>query len=78
LSSFDKGAVHIFTFCGERFAVDINTGSFLCVDEPSYKFIELLLNGDSPEIAEERIKEIYGDESSGVAREDRVPYREWG
>lgn len=69
MSSFDKGAVHIFTFCGERFAVDINTGSFLCVDEPSYKFIELLLNGNSPEIAEERIKEIYGDESSGVARE---------
>jgi len=53
---FDNTLVHLFPFNGEFFAVDVNSGSLLSIDEPTYFYLEKLIETNSQEKAFDELK----------------------
>lgn len=66
---FDESLVHLFSFNGEFFVLDVNTGTLLNLDESAYFFLQELLANQSFEKAEISTKIKFGDEASEVSKE---------
>jgi uncharacterized protein len=66
---FDKSLVHLFPFNGEFFALDVNSGSLLNLDEATYFYLTKLEETDSKETALKLTQEKYGDEALGIQEE---------
>jgi len=58
---FDNTLVHLFPFNGEFFAVDVNSGSLLSIDEPTYFYLEKLIETNSQEKAFDELKAKFVD-----------------
>ncbi len=62
MSELNSRLVHIFSFNGEYFAVDVNSGSLMKIDEPSFIFLGEVLRTSSLEEAQvlsrERIPQV--------------------
>ncbi|MGC8575658.1 MAG: thioether cross-link-forming SCIFF peptide maturase [Caldisericum sp.] len=67
---FDKSLVHLFPFNGEFFAVDVNSGSLLNLDDATYFYLEKLEETDSKEEAFNLTKEKYGKEIAQEIQEE--------
>ncbi len=76
MERFDKSSVHLFSFNGEFFALDENTGSLLNLDEPSYYFLQKLIETQSFEKATLPTKEKFGDVASEVFDEIQLLIKE--
>lgn len=53
--------IHLFTFGKENFVLDVNSGSLLAIDEPTFLYLNELSNGSSLEEAEKSLKNIFPD-----------------
>jgi len=67
--AFCKENVHTFIFNEEHFAIDVNTGSLVALDEISYKFINTLFKKQSFDSAEKILFREYGKEASSTRKE---------
>lgn len=66
---FEKSLVHLFPFNGEFFAVDVNSGSLLNLDEATYFYLEKLQETESKELAFNLTKEKFGDVAEEIQEE---------
>ncbi|RLD18877.1 MAG: hypothetical protein DRI33_03810, partial [Caldiserica bacterium] len=66
--AFCKENVHTFIFNEEHFAIDVNTGSLVALDEISYKFINTLFKKQSFDSAEKILFREYGKEASSTRK----------
>jgi uncharacterized protein len=69
IEGFDDTSVHLFVYNGKRLALDVNSGSILNLDEPSFYFINELLRYGSSNIASARLREKFGDDSQEILNE---------
>jgi uncharacterized protein len=61
VSLFDNALVYLFPFNGEFFAVDVNSGSLLNIDEATYFYLEKLIETNSEKKAFEELKARFAD-----------------
>lgn len=66
---FDKASVHLFEFNGERFALDVNSGSLFNIDGYSFNFLQNLLNGESLDSSETKLESAIGQEAHTIRNE---------
>jgi len=66
---FDESLVHVFPFLGEFFALDVNTGSLLVLDEASYFYLSKLVETKSKEAAIEETKLRYPNDYENIVNE---------
>ncbi|BAL81548.1 thioether cross-link-forming SCIFF peptide maturase [Caldisericum exile] len=66
---FDESLVHLFPFNGEFFAVDVNSGSLLNLDEITYFYLKSLQETDSKEKAFNITKEKFGEVAFEIQEE---------
>lgn len=59
MTEVSKPMVHAFSFNGELFLLDVNSGSLLRVDEPTFAFVSELGKGFSPEEVECKLRESF-------------------
>ncbi|MGB9694864.1 MAG: thioether cross-link-forming SCIFF peptide maturase [Caldisericaceae bacterium] len=69
MDQFDKSLIHIFSFNGEYFALDVNSGTLLNIDGSTHFFLQELLNEQSLEKAETATKREFGGEASNIRAE---------
>lgn len=69
IKGFDKASVHLFVYNGKRLALDVNSGSILNLDEPSFYFISELLRTGSSDIAYARLREKFGNDTQEILKE---------
>lgn len=53
--------IHLFSFSKEKFVLDVNSGSLLKIDEPTFLYLIELTKGSSLEEAEKKLKRIFPD-----------------
>jgi len=65
----DKTSVHLFTFNGEKFVLDVNSGSLLNFDKPSFYFLSEFLNSGSIDLARQGLKEKFNIDTEEIEKE---------
>jgi uncharacterized protein len=66
----------LFSFNGEFFALDVNTGSLLKLDEPSCYFLQKLIETQSFEKATASTQKKFGNIATGVSEEIQLLFKE--
>ena len=67
--NFDRERIHSFIFNGEYFLVDVNSGSLFEIDEPTYSFINKLIEKQSLDLAEKEVFQRYGEDAEKIRKE---------